>query len=141
MASESVAVVKLRRWLLKKGYQLLFGKSRNDVCFTDKIVNVQRRLRPESKTATLLHECGHILVHLCRKKSKNTCVAGASWRDWRRLRASTSKHAQLLSLQEEMVAWDRGYELAARLKIRLSSKTKRNVRTKSLMTYVRYSAR
>ena len=141
MAPEAASIVKIRSWLCRRGYKLVFGKSDNDVCFTEKVVNVQRSLGSESKAATLLHECGHILVHLSRKKSKTTCVAGASWREWHRLSESRTKHAELLALQEEMVAWDRGYKLASRLKIRLPSKMKRNVRTKSLMTYVRHSAR
>jgi hypothetical protein len=141
MVSETAPIVKIRSWLRKRGYKLVFGKKNNDVCFTEKVVNVQRSLGSESKAATLLHECGHILVHLSRRKSKKTCVAGASWTEWLRLNDSRTKHTQLLTLQEEMAAWDRGYKLASRLKIRLPSKMKRNVRTKSLMTYVRHSAR
>jgi hypothetical protein len=140
-AAEPISIAKIRKWLTKRGYRLSFGKRRNDVCFARKVVSVQARLGLESKTATLLHECGHILVHLCRRKSKDTRVAGASWKEWRRLSGSRSKHAALLALQEEMVAWDRGYSLASRLKIRLSTAQKRNSRTKSLMTYVRHSAK
>jgi len=134
-------VKKLRTWLKRRGYRLVFGKKENDVCFNDKMVRVQKSLTLESKTATLLHECGHVLVNLSRRKSKKTVVAGASWKEWNRLSTSRSKHAELLTLQEEMVAWDRGYSLAARLNIRLSQTFKRNVRTKSLMTYVRYSGK
>ena len=141
MEKEPVAVRKIQQWLSKRGYRLKLAKKRNDVCFTEKVVNVQQSLGVQSKTATLLHECGHILVHLCRKKSKDTRVAGASWKEWRRLWSSRSKHSELLNLQEEMVAWDRGFKLASRLGIRLPAATKRNVRTRSLMTYVRYSSR
>jgi len=141
MVREPAPILKIRRWLRRHGYRLIFGERRNDVCFTEKVVNVQWSLSLESKTVTLLHECGHILVNLSRRKSKDTRVAGASWKEWRRLWGCRSKHAELLGLQEEMVAWDRGYKLASRLGIRLRAAQKRNLRTRSIMTYVRYSAR
>jgi len=132
---------KLRGWLQRRGFRLkLVRKAKNEVCCTDKVVTLQTTLTLKSQVATLLHECGHVLVHLARKRSRCTKVAGASWKDWESLRDSRSKRSELLALQEEMVAWDRGERLARRLRIKVCTKFQRLVRTRALMTYVRHLA-
>lgn len=134
------SIERLRAWLAKRGFSLEFGSKSNEVCFTAKRVTLQRQLKAKAKVATLLHECGHILVYLNRLKCKHARVAGASWSEWCRLRSYKSKHSKLLVLHEEMVAWERGYRLAQRMKLRLPAALKANVQTRALMSYVRYAA-
>jgi hypothetical protein len=135
------SVQKIRIWLKRRGYSLVEGEAPiNQVCFSRKQVTLQKSLSEKSKAATLLHECGHILVYMSRKRSKKTKVSGASWTDWISLARSRCKHKEMLCLQEEMVAWDRGEKLRQRLRIRLPRRFYVLTRTKALMSYVRYSA-
>ena len=132
---------KLRRWLKRRAFSLRFCQRFNDVCFEKKQVRVQESLGRSSKVYTLLHECGHILVFLARRKKRTREVAGSSYYSWLRMQKSSSKNAQLASLQEEMVAWDRGFKLAKRLDIRVDKRKARVQRTRSVMSYVRSASR
>ena len=137
---ETCHIRKLRVWLKKRGFSLKLLPAESEVCFEKKSVTLQRNLTLNSKVATLLHECGHVLVYLARRRSKGVKVAGASWRDWQKLDGKRNKLSCLLELQEEMVAWDRGEKLGQRLRLKLPSKYQTVVKTKALMSYVRYTA-
>jgi hypothetical protein len=130
---------RLKTWMARRGYLLRFTDNNNsEVCCARKVVRLQKSLDPPTRLATLLHECGHILVHLSRIKRRTVKVAGASWLDCRVLRRqSRRKLSGLYSLQEEMVAWDRGDRLARRLQIRIPTKLWNNLRMRCLMSYVR----
>lgn len=135
------ALAKIRRWLQRRAFSLSVNERFNDVCFEKKRVRIQSTMCKSSQVATALHECGHILVFLSRRSLLSRDVAGASYKTWLRLQRSESKDAQLLRLQEEMVAWDRGLRLARRLRIRLSPTCVRLQRTRSLMSYVRATSK
>lgn len=132
---------KTEAWLKKKGFRLEQSPKHSDICFERRRVRVASNQTRSAQVYTALHECGHLLIHLCRKKLKTRVVAGASYRTWWKLQRSSSKHAQLLSVQEEMVAWDRGVRLAQRLKIPVKKRELLYQRTRSLMTYVRATSR
>jgi len=137
---EPAAVGKLRAWLARRGFGLDFDRKSNEVCFTAMKVTVQQQLAPQAKLATLLHECGHVLVYLSRWKRRRLRVAGQTWAEWCRLRRYRSKRAKLLVLHEEIVAWERGRRLGKRLKLKLPEATRVNVETRCLMSYVRHAA-
>lgn len=137
----SSSLVKLRSWLKLRSFSLSFGRRFNDVCFEKRRVRVQASLSHESKLATLLHECGHVLVFLGRRRHRRREVAGASYAAWLRMQRSSSKRAHLCFLQEEMAAWDRGLRLAKRLHIPVNRRKAQLQRTRSLMTYVRSASR
>jgi hypothetical protein len=131
------ALEKLRRWLKRRSFSLAFSPRFNDVCFERRKVRIQDSLGRERQLHVLLHECGHVLVFLARRRRRTREVAGASYHSWLRLQRSGSKAAKLCCLQEEMVAWDRGFKLARRLGIRVAGRKARLQRTRSVMTYVR----
>ena len=135
------ALEKVHRWLKARSFSLSFVKRFNDVCFHKKRVRIQETMSESSQVTTALHECGHILIFLARKRLVSRDVAGASYNTWLKLQKSSSKDAQLLCLQEEMVAWDRGMRLAKRLKIRVRVEHARLQRTRSLMSYVRATSK
>lgn len=93
----------------------------------------------EIRLATLLHECGHVIVWLRRRRDKTKRVYGSSYREWMgakgRCRGRT-RRAELATLQEEMAAWDLGERLARRLKVRVSAAKFERVRARALLTYL-----
>ena len=93
-----------------------------------------------SRLSTLLHECGHVIVWLRRRRNKTKRVYGASFCEWMegkgRCRARTKREA-LAILQEEMAAWDLGEKLARRLKVRLSLTKFESERTRAVLSYLR----
>jgi hypothetical protein len=136
---EVAAIKKLRLWLGKRGFGLRYGNKTNEVCFTAKKVTLQRSLARHAKIATLLHECGHVLVYLNRRKTKQSRVAGLTWDEWWKTKPK-SKNAKLLMMHEEFLAWERGYRLGRRMKVNLPTALKRNVQTRALMSYCRFIA-
>ena len=136
---EVAAMKKLHLWLLKRGFTLRYGGKTNEVCFTTKQVTLQRSLAKHAKIATLLHECGHVLVYLNRQKTKQTSIAGLTWDEWWKTKPK-SKHAKLLMMQEEFLAWERGYRLGRRMNVNLPTVLKWNVQTRALMSYCRFIA-
>ena len=92
--------------------------------------------------ATALHECGHVLVHQARHKRKNERIAGVSKQDQEHQVGRYSKRTKkrhIAEVTEEIEAWERGWELGKRLKIRIAKKYYENVRVRALMTYMRWS--
>jgi hypothetical protein len=136
---EAKAIDRLRIWLRKRGFGLCYGNGSNEVCFVAKTVTLQRSLAGYAKLATLLHECGHGLVYLNRRRTKQSSVAGLTWKEWWKTKLR-SKNAKLLMLNEEFLAWERGYRLGRRMKVRLPAAVKRNVQTRALMSYCRFIA-
>ena len=136
-AAEPLALRKLRAWLRRRGFGLRLAKTASQVCAASRLVTLQRTLTPASRVATLLHECGHVLVHLARRRDERVKVAGASELDWRRLSRLRGRRGALFELQEEMVAWDRGEKLGRRLGLRAPAREWQLARTRALMSYAR----
>lgn len=115
----------------------------------DKKVTLNSRVDPSSLTAAALHECGHILIYEARcrqrtsvkKKSQDRPIAGSSLKDnlsnKRRFATNTCKR-KVAIVTEEIDAWERGWELGKRLRIRISKTRFENSRIKALMTYMRW---
>ena len=132
---------KIEPWLKARGFQLSLVPLHNDICFNKKRVRVCPKQRPFAQIVSALHECGHLLIYLCRKKLETRVVAGTSFKTWWKLQKSNSKNSQLLCIQEEMTAWDRGVRLAKRLNIHLNKRELQFQRTRSLLSYVRSTAK
>lgn len=93
----------------------------------------------QSRLATLLHECGHVIVWQRRRRDKTRRVCGASFHEWMQAKGRCrvrTKRVALATLQEEMAAWDLGEKLARRLKVRFSLAHFERERTRALLTYV-----
>lgn len=131
-------------WLRRRGFRLKCEAGADDcVCFATARVLINSKATPASQLSALLHECGHVDVLQHRLKNRRVRVAGATLGQWGR--TSNAKSQQKLGVRisvvtEEIEAWDRGELIAKRLKIRYNRKTYKNVRTRALMTYFRWTA-
>jgi hypothetical protein len=135
---------RTRAWLAARGFELRLQKcARDHVDFGAKVVVLNSLCCYQTRLATLLHECGHVGVHLQRLRRPRERLAGFSLledltgggRCDERGRAS-----RLSVLQEELVAWDNGAKLALRLGVTYAKGRFERLRTAALMTYVDWTA-
>jgi hypothetical protein len=135
---------KLRSWLSKKGFELrLTPKGEDSVDFSERVVKVNQSDAYPIRLATALHECGHVLIFFSRFRRPQKRFSGSTLREQCLLkgrRKPRSRAARIACLQEELDAWDRGLDLAARLGVRVSKKIVEKDRIKALMTYIGYAA-
>ena len=143
---------KLSAWIRKHGYALQLEPGADDEveCEGRKRVLLNSRPDRDSIVATALHECGHILIYEARCKQQGSSsmharpIAGSNLRDYRtqkrRFATNTCKR-KVAIITEEIEAWERGWELGRRLRIRLAKRKFENVRIKALMTYMRWGGR
>ena len=67
-------IYKLNQWIKKRGFNLKIYKTLiEEVDFNTKIIKINKNTNITSQIITILHECGHILIYLQRKKYKFTC--------------------------------------------------------------------
>ena len=108
-----------------------------------RVVSINSRSPPHVRVAVLLHECGHVLVCRSRLASPTRRVCEMSLKEWvhdkGRGKPRTSAR-RLAILCEEGEAWNRGWALGVRLRIRLNACRYERVRTACLLTYLRWAA-
>lgn len=139
-------MARVARWLAARGFSMRRPlRGGNSVCFLSKTVSVSRGSgrRSEGKAVAIaLHECGHVLVHQQRKRSKTKTVAGHTWKQALQAggggRFEGVRSRALRTYHEEFVAWERGEKLARRLGVRLARGTFERQRTRCLMSYARW---
>lgn len=137
---------RVRAWLAQRGFDLTVKKGADSQVefFDGRGVLIDGRLSPPARLATLLHECGHVSIFLARRRSKRTRVAGATWGEfllsYGRCKPGVSV-GRVSEVQEELEAWDRGEALARRLRVRLARPVFERVRTRCMMSYVRWAGR
>jgi hypothetical protein len=135
---------RLRDWLAVRGFALrLQNKAHDHVDFGSKVVLINALCCYQTRLATVLHECGHIVVHCQRLRKPRERVAGSSILEdvLRKGRCDERGRASRLSvLQEELTAWDNGVKLALRLGVTYAKGHFERLRTAALMTYVGWTA-
>lgn len=142
-------------WLRRRGFSLTLARDgRNEVDFDAKEVSVSSRVSEEAQLQTALHECGHVLVYLSRRRRKRLPIAGLTFHEWSQVSTSlldgkASKitvartRAALAILWEENEAWKRGHKLGKRLglaRLKGFGKAYRRESVRALMSYVRGAA-
>lgn len=102
----------------------------------EKKITVSARARPETQLFTLLHECGHYLVHACSQNSKRFAphaqkgpFAGP---------AKDLTH-RVDSVEEEYEAWHRGSKLASRLGIELNQERFEATKVTCIKTHFKWA--
>ena len=134
---------KIRTWLSKQGFDLrVVPKGEDSVDFAERVVNINKSDAYPIRLATALHECGHVLIFFSRFRRPQKRFSGSTLKEQCLLkgrRAPRTRSARIACLQEELDAWDRGLDLAARLGVRISKKTVEKDRVKALMTYIGYA--
>ena len=138
---------RLETWVKERGFTIECSPGAYDSVDLgpSRTVTINSRQSRRSKMATLLHECGHILIHASRRRSKDPRkpVAGVSLRDAetdKKRYARNSRSRRLAIMTEELEAWERGWALGRRLKLVISKKYFEGVRVKAVMTYVRWTS-
>ena len=131
----------LLAWFEQRGFTVMETTKPSDlVDLQSRVVLYQKKASRATVVSTLLHEAGHVLLYLNRRRAPTKAVAGMTWRRfWRSTRRS--RDGDLRLLQEEIAAWDRGWALGQRLKLRVARRTYDQHRTRCLMTYVRWAAK
>ncbi len=140
----------LTDWATKQGFKSI-SFDHTDISYVDwtrdslnepKVIKIQGKYNNEEKTYLMLHECGH---HILRK-------------DWEKFHKMfpTAAHAEekqqikkqykfkrrttyiVATIEEECLAWSRGYELATKLGIHINIEKWSKFKTKMLMSYIRF---
>ena len=136
----------IQSWIKKKGFKFISSPGLTDaVMFGVDCVFINSQPCRDSKIATMLHECGHILIREARQRADEagsiTPVVGVTQREFESgtgRYTHKSKRKSVAVVTEEIEAWERGWNLGRRLKVRMSRKKYENTRIKALMTYMRW---
>jgi hypothetical protein len=131
---------KLNKWVNKNNFKLnIINTKIDEVDFDNKIININNNTNITSQIITILHECGHILIYLQRKKYKNKKIVGLSWYDWNKIFIKNRTLKNKISiLEEEIESWNRGLKLAKKLNIKVKKKIYQYHRIRALKSYIKY---
>jgi hypothetical protein len=134
------ALSKLQAWLAQRSFtlRLVGAKAPSEMVHATREVRVSCRGSDGHVLAVALHECGHVLVHLQRRRRKDLAVAGRAWvdKDSDVLgRRRFTRTVGIQRLQEEYAAWERGARLAQRLGLRVPSKAFERAATQGLLSH------
>jgi len=135
---------KLREWLSGKGFDLQVAKGEDDaVDLASRLVTINAQSTYQIRLSSLIHECGHVRIHLSRKRKPLERICGASLKEQALCtgrRDHRSRRCRISILQEEMDAWESGAQLAKMLGVRYTKQILEKDRTSALMTYVSFAA-
>lgn len=132
MTKKSKPFKKIAKWAGKKGYTVKSANS-DYVDYDKKEIGLCEN--QNSLIYSFLHECGHVIIekrdtyHIDFKS-----VHRAENIDGRHSRSNLYKYKKL---REEMEAWEEGYKLAKKLKIRIKKDDYDVYAAKYFMTYVK----
>ena len=125
----------IESWLDKKGFVLCKSNKRtiqDEVDFERKVVFLSLRSSPINQLYSVLHECGHIIV-----RGKKTYKQ--QFREHIKAAEGESKTTIISAVQEveeEILAWRKGAELAKKLHISLDREKYFKYGYKWVMTYI-----
>jgi len=129
---------KLVKWCTKRGLTVYFKRHENgtyDECF--KSIMIAANASPIKQVVYLLHECGHHLIHQ-HPGEPNRFLMGYDQTDPHI--TCTFQH-RLACLEEEMEAWQRGRNLAKKLKLRIDEDVLELMRINCLKSYIKWTVR
>ena len=124
---------KLRGWLKNKNFELDVSHTVYDNVLIDKfskIVEISARQSLKNQIYCLLHECGHIIL----KNNKNFSSQFPAYSS-KKIKRKNNLLLEYDTIREETYAWDKGMELAKRLKIKLDQDDYRKFAFSKLRTY------
>ncbi|NBP04207.1 MAG: hypothetical protein EBU90_29780 [Proteobacteria bacterium] len=127
---------RLIKWCTKRGLTVYFKKHENgtyDEYY--KSIMIAANASPAKQVVYLLHECGHHLIHQ-HPGEPNRFAMGYDQTDPRI--THTFQH-RLACLEEEMEAWQRGRNLAKKLKLRIDDDALEYIRINCLKSYVKWA--
>ena len=127
---------KLIRWCSKRGLVVYFKRHENGTyneCY--KSITIAANASPIKQVVYILHECGHHLIHQ-HPGDPNRFLMGYDQTDPCITR--TFQH-RLACLEEEMEAWQRGRNLAKKLKLRINDDVLELIRINCLKSYAKWA--
>lgn len=123
-------------WCSSKNIKVLFGKKPGGTYDTNlRTIFINSRSLPEKQLYYLLHECGHHLIGFTEHDER--FGMGYPYVDDSDVN-STFQH-RLACLEEEIEAWQRGWRLSKRLRLKLKRKDFDVVRLMCLRSYVQWA--
>lgn len=129
-------ISKLIGWCDRRALTVYFKRHENGTYDSNfKSIMISANASPAKQVIYLLHECGHHLIQQ-HPGSHNRFDMGYNQTD----PAITSKFpSRLACLEEEIEAWQRGRNLAKKLKLRIDDRTLDDVRINCLKSYVKWT--
>ena len=134
------SIDKIEVWLSKRSFALLKSKLKtieDEVDFDRKVVFLSLRSKPINQLYSLLHECGHVVVR--SKKDYKSRFRETNARESGTLLKETNRSI-VEQIEEEILAWREGYELAQKLNIDLIEKDFYKYGFRWVMSYVTLGA-
>jgi len=136
---DSIFISKLKtvvEWCNSKGIQVHFGKKAGGVYDANtKNIVITSHSSPEKQLYYLLHECGHHLIGFTEHHER----FGMGYPQTETPGANQTFHHRLACLEEEIEAWQRGWKLSKRLKLKIRREEFDELRLECLKTYVQWS--
>lgn len=125
----------LIEWCTRKGLRVVFGRKVAAVLDQNtKTITVSGRLPPDRQVHVILHECGHFLVG-----NNPRFVNGYPYA--LDPKANRSFEHRLACLEEEIEAWNRGWNLGVRLGLSVDPVQFERTRAECLRSYVNWTSR
>lgn len=123
----------LEAWCSKRGISVTYVPNCQSALFLDpKEIYLNPRLGPTKLVGVFLHECGHILVEASTMKSSEELIyPSPSYTRTTRYKVDI--------VENEFLAWQRGWSLAQRLNISISKDQYLTIRDEMIKRYFRWT--
>lgn len=132
----------VRRYLFATyGVEIKTQRGLNNSCYDPNSKNIimAQNLLPRRRLCTLLHEAGHMLLEYALKRRKlYKRIFSKGYGNWEICNKNSNYKIDVI--REEILAWEKGWELARNLELRISRENYNIEMRKSLITYVQWGA-
>jgi hypothetical protein len=130
-------------WLDKKGWSVEEDYCvRDEIFFCGKYITISKRQSVEKRLYSLIHECGHLLIHQNSSKYEEKFPAQSKMNQFAsNKRIEKSKDYRVETLTEEIDAWERGRKLAQRLNLYIDDKNFRKLTNECIYSYIEWAAK
>lgn len=122
---------KLNKWSLRQGFTIYWGEE-------DAVLGQENQIhikRGKKELYALLHECGHVIAFNKSNYSQKYQMILKSEENGNLRKTNRYKYEKMM---EEILAWENGYKLAKKLKIKINEDDYFNEAAKWVGTYRRH---
>ena len=127
---------RLIDWCVSKGLTVSFGKKKGATYLTsDKSISIAGRMSPAKQLCYLLHECGHHLIGYTEDDER----FGMGYPRHEDSSVNTTFHHKMACLEEEIEAWNRGWNLSKRIGLNIPRDSFDVIRLDCLRSYVSWA--
>tara|TARA_B100000131_G_scaffold274990_1_gene277292 strand:- start:903 stop:1316 length:414 start_codon:yes stop_codon:yes gene_type:complete len=125
-------IAKLIDWADQKGYVVLLDRYGDDsICYESRIISIKSTRKEEIQLHTLLHECGHLLVHKNGSVHEFDLVKD--------IYRESSQIVKTYNVIEEIEAWKRGRTLANKLDIEINEEKWQREVSRAITKYMKWA--